>query len=652
VKENKPPKTLSRTKRILFPIFPAVVFCLLLIGVEAGLRLISPTPHLVQRITYDGRTWDQVNRSYLAKYFPAWSDLIPDLKPTLLAVEREPGSLRVLCIGGSSMFGTPYEMNANIPAILRKQLRHLYPDREVEVINLGASAINTNVIADLAPAMARLAPDLVVLYAGHNEFYGPDGVGASWLEKKLPSLVRLKYTMRDLASVRWIQSQLRSFWLSRRRSSEKNLMRQVSAGALVRLKSEEADRIFTLFEQNLERILQTFRHRKIPLLVCDVASNLLFPPFAADSVSGLDVADTLLARGHPEQAERMLRSMLAVDSSNAFVDYRLGRAALAQTREGEAKRWLEKARDEDLLKFRAPSRINRIIHETCLRLSVPCVSADSALDSASPHGITGETLFWEHLHPRAEGYYQIAGLMLRAIQRDSLLRPPPAGRALLPFNTDSLSIPWLDLAFADLSIRGLTGRWPFVHFSTPMAVFPHADTMLQRIALSVYQKSLGWNEGCLATALRFKALEQIDEAATTYKALLEEYPQAYLTRYLLAQLLRDSGRLPEAIAQYRRCITTMPTYPFARVDLGLLLINQGMFEEAQEHLRTALSLAAKERFPPGLAASAHYGLAAIEANLGRYREALQEADSAIHLSPTYEPAQILRGRIAQAARDH
>ena len=92
-------------------------------------------------------------------------------------------------------------MTANIPGIVRKQLRHLAPDREIEVVNFGASAINSNVIADLAPEMVAYAPDVVLVYMGHNEFYGPDGVGAIWLEKTIPFLTGWKYALRGLRLV-------------------------------------------------------------------------------------------------------------------------------------------------------------------------------------------------------------------------------------------------------------------------------------------------------------------------------------------------------------------------------------------------------------------------------------------------------------------
>jgi hypothetical protein len=183
----------------------------------------------------------QVNRSYLERYFPASAPMVPELKPALMRARKTKEVFRVFCIGESSMFGTPYELSATIPALVRKQLRHLYPGSEIEVLNFGASAINSNVIEDLAPALADLNPDAVLLYFGHNEFYGPDGVGAPWIEKKFPFLTRLKYRARDIRIVRLAQRMLGSL-MRGSPDEERNLMKQVSRGATVERGSPEERR--------------------------------------------------------------------------------------------------------------------------------------------------------------------------------------------------------------------------------------------------------------------------------------------------------------------------------------------------------------------------------------------------------------------------
>lgn len=117
-------------------------------------------------------------------------------------------------------------------------MRHRYPAKEWEVINLGASAINSNVVRKLRRSCSRSSRDLVLIYMGHNEYYGPDGVGASYPEKLLPVLTPLKYRARHLRLVQKLQT-----WFAPSRVGEKapaNLMQQVSGGQRIELRSDES----------------------------------------------------------------------------------------------------------------------------------------------------------------------------------------------------------------------------------------------------------------------------------------------------------------------------------------------------------------------------------------------------------------------------
>ncbi len=620
--DKTPLVTIPRRKAILFSLVPAALLLILAVLVEGTLRIFgdSSAEHLVASYTYDGQEWLRVNRSYLEKYFPANSPLIPELKPTIVHARKDSSEFRLLCLGESSMFGTPYQNGATIPSILQKQLRTLFPDREITVINLGASAINTNVIADFLPQTMELRPDAVVIYTGHNEFYGPDAIGAPWLERTFPFLIGMKYSLRDFRIVHAVQRWLRSLWLSRNANAEQNMMRQVSEGVHVRSGSEEERWIVRRFEHNLQQILAFYHDRRVPVIVSDVASNLLFPPFVQDSSDDFRKGMDLV--GHGDTAQ--------------------GRALLIR------------ARDEDLLKFRAPSAINATIDSVCRRTGTPHCSTVALFDSLSPGRIPGYNLFWEHLHPRAVGYYHIADLFLRNLLQLGLpgsANPESLYARRLPFDVHKLGIGWLDQAIGDIAVQGLTGRWPFEHFSTHTAVFEESDTALQRIALDVYRNRLTWNEGNLHAAEWFEAHHKPDDAATSYEAILDEYPRAYAVRYLLANLLRSEGLNSEAEDQYRRLLHTNPDYPFAHVELGLMLINEGAFAEAGQHLTAALALADHGvAVPATLRASAYYGLSAVEANNGHLSEALRLVDESLRFSPSYVAASQLRQRILLATR--
>jgi tetratricopeptide (TPR) repeat protein len=648
-------------KKIVFAISTFLIFLLIMIGIEIGLRVLYPDlrPPLVTEVSYDGIQWYQINRSYLRKYFSSHDYIVPEFKPTLFRKEKTPDTFRILCIGESSMFGVPYQMTSTIPGIVRKQLRHLYPGKEIEVINLGASAINTNVILDVSREFLSFQLDLVLLYAGHNEFYGPDGVGASFLERQFPFLTPLKYSLRDLAIFELLRSILVDNSSRPNAGEDMTLMQQVSQNNKVSLHSQDADRIFVRFESNLKSLIEIYRARHIPIVVSDVTSNLTFPPFSSTSdqwggneKKHLRDAEALTASGNFEAALSALHNAAALDSTDARVNFLLGIVFAAKGNFQEAKRFLVAARDNDLLKFRAPERINAIIKEVCARELVPCISSDSLFESQSRNGISGNELFWEHLHPTPKGYYQIADLYVREIEKQKYLSSrghESSSTQLLPFNTDSLSICWLDLAYGDISIRNLTNKWPFNNYSVTPIVMASADAELQRIAAEVYGQKIVWDMGCYESAQYFWKKGRMREAITTYEALLEDYPYNFYTHYLLASILTRQKMLDDAVRHYAISISSNPKYPYSRLELALIQINMGQFDEAIGHLTKAVELTADGENPL-LKANAYYGLAVAYANKKEFQKAISFVDASLKINPTYSDALLLRSKIIVAAR--
>jgi tetratricopeptide (TPR) repeat protein len=606
----------ARAKHILFSLIPVVLLLLLIAAAEFALRAfdVAPPPPLVTEVRYDGTEWYQTNRAYLSKYFPAGTPLIPEFKTTLFRKQKGPQTFRIMCLGSSSMFGTPYDMNANIPGIVRKQLRHLYPDVEFEVINWGASAINSNVVRDFAPLLLAFHPDLVLLYMGHNEYYGPDGVGASFLEKQLPMLTRWKYALREYRLMRVITPVL----VGGTRTPPTNLMREVSEGQLVRSGSDDEQRVFGNFASNLRSILRTFTNEHVPVLVGSPSSNLMFPPFVDDSLSS--------AANH----------------------YAKGVSLRAQGRAGEARTSLAAARDADLLKFRAPGEISAITHGVCTEAGVRVFSGDSALSARSVDGIAGDTLFWEHLHPTALGYYVLANAFVNQIIAGKYVPGASRMTGLLPFDSDSLSICWLDLAYGEFSIRHLTGHWPFENYRRATPLLDQADNILGTMVADVHARKKAWNEACYGMATYFWRGGRTRDALTTYEAMLEEYPYGFYTNYLEGSLLNSLGRSEEAVRYYRRSLASNPEYTRARLDLGLIMVNRGENENAQRELSLVLQQSSDDTSARQVKATAHYGLAALRANRGDITGAVGELDDALKLVPGYPDA--LRMRQAINAR--
>ena len=646
----------TRVRHILFSLAPVLLLLLLLACTELVLRMfgVATPPPLVTEAHYDGISWYQTNRAYLEKYFPPGFPVIPEFKTTLFRKEKTPHTFRVVALGSSSMFGTPYDMNANIPGIVRKQLRHLYPEVEFEVVNWGASAINSNVIRDFVPSLLTFHPDLVLVYMGHNEYYGPDGVGASYPEKLFPVLTRIKYALRECRLVRLVLPLFAH--PPDPGTPAPTLMREVSRGQLVATGSAEEERIFRHFAANLECILDTFHDAHVPVIVASLASNLTFPPFVSDSLGvpgshepfPVAMRRLFAASRYPEMLDA-IHALAPADSSNAEVLYWKGIALRGLGRSSEAKVALSSARDRDLLKFRAPGAITTIIGQVCEKEAVPVIDGDSVMSSCSPDGIAGDTLFWEHLHPTAYGYAQLANAFVRQIRAGQYIPGKVASDRLLPFDSDSLGLCWLDLAYGEFSIEHLTGHWPFENYHRETPLLQNADNTLAQMVADVHARKVPWNEACYAMATYFWRTGRTRDAETTYEAMLDEYPYNFYTNYLVGSLLNNCGRRDEAVRYYRQAKESNPSYLNARVDLGLILVNNGDYAAAGEELQYVQRQSAKTG-EVRMQAMAWYGLAALEANRGELQRALDNVANALTLMPNYPDALRLQSAIATRMR--
>ncbi len=85
--------------------------------------------------------------------------------------EKRPGSLRIVCVGGSSTYGHgPSSNSTTWPMQLAEMLDKAHPNVSIEVINAGASGYSTyESLINLAIRLIDLQPDMVLVYHSIND---------------------------------------------------------------------------------------------------------------------------------------------------------------------------------------------------------------------------------------------------------------------------------------------------------------------------------------------------------------------------------------------------------------------------------------------------------------------------------------------------
>jgi tetratricopeptide (TPR) repeat protein len=131
-------------------------------------------------------------------------------------------------------------------------------------------------------------------------------------------------------------------------------------------------------------------------------------------------------------------------SDDAMQPFELGRRALAAGRDAEARDYLQQALDQDMLRFRADSKLNQIVRELGANVrnpnmgSVEVVDLAAALAAKSAHGIPGDDFLYEHVHLNLRGTCEAALALLPRIAADLARRGLAQGAPAAPLGFDDI----------------------------------------------------------------------------------------------------------------------------------------------------------------------------------------------------------------------
>ncbi|WP_179004525.1 SGNH/GDSL hydrolase family protein [Winogradskyella forsetii] len=156
---------------------PFVLIFILEIGLRIGgygesYQLFHGIPHVENKPDYL-----VMNKKIAGKYFKD-NGLRSDNQSDLFLKTKTDSTFRVVVQGASTVVGFPFYRGASFPRLLKHRLSHTFPDKNIEVINTGITAVNSYTLWDLTDDIIEQKPDLVIIYAGHNEYYGALGVGS------------------------------------------------------------------------------------------------------------------------------------------------------------------------------------------------------------------------------------------------------------------------------------------------------------------------------------------------------------------------------------------------------------------------------------------------------------------------------------------
>lgn len=636
---------------------PFVFFALL----EGGLRLggYGATYPLFVPIDAAG-TVKMPNREIARRYF-AREASIPNPNPDFFYARKPEGSFRIFVQGESSAAGFPYYRGASFPQVLAARLRAAYPGRRVEVVNTGMAAIASYTLLDLADEIIAEQPDAVLIYTGHNEWYGALGAASTETLGRSRGLVRAYLALRDWRTVQLVRNAISA--LRPRRpvpggeSAGTTLMQRMVGQDAVPLGGDAYRAGLEQLEDNMDRLLARYERAGIPVFVGTLASNERDQrPFVSVTTGGApDPYDPLpdLRRiaaadraGAPLDPAPFQRAAHA-DTASAYRAFVLGRARLAAGDAAGARAALRRARDLDALRFRAPTAANVVLRRVAARRGATVVESEARLMAAAPGGSIGRESMLEHLHPTLDGYAHIADAFFDALTGAGL---PAAGPQATPPGRRFTLLTAADSFGAILRVDRLTRAWPFRADEIVPAVTDSVRTppFVVETATQILDGA-DWYASTRRLADWYVTQRRWTDALHARTALTSAY-------FFLAEPFADRGNtrveantagapLPggteAARADYEQALALDPGYVSAHTMLGALALQAGDAARAATHLEVVV---ARPNAPP----QALYNLAGAYASLGRWADAARVADELARAQPQYGPfAAAIRTRTLQ-----
>lgn len=555
--------------------------------VEFGLRAVKgrrPTAFLIPSADVPGALAD--NWRFAWRYFPR--ELARAPQPLLVSPQREPGVRRIVILGSSAAMGDP-EPAFGVGRQVQAMLEATAPSgARVEVVNAAMTAVNSNVIRDVARDLARQTEaDAWVILMGNNEFNGPFGPGSVFGAQAPPlAVVRASLAFKKSALGQWLDEQSRKAAPGARPGGPPASWRGMEMFLEQKLPPDDPrlPRVYDHFQANLEAMLDDAEARGLPVVLCTVPVNLRdCPPFASVHRGGqeppgwarlFESGSAALAAGRAEEARTALEQAAALSPDHAETRFRLARALDGTGPTEAAARAFASARDLDALKFRSDTRLNELVRQAAVaradraRGPLSLVDAEHLLAASSRGGVPGREFFHEHVHFTFEGTFALARPVaeaLRDLWKEPAASPWPASAEV------AARLGWT----ADHEGRVLAG----MRARLQKAPFNHQSNHAAR------QEQLGTAIRALRARLDETA-RAVDLAAV--EDTLRAHPGDWQLRQQCAALLDSAGRTAEALDHWRLIARERPHYTHD-FQLGSLLSRMKHYEEAERSLRSAVA---------------------------------------------------------------
>ena len=561
----------SKSRQKLFGIIAVALPIIFLVILELLLRLSGYGDNHSLFVTHPDAGMEKyyvVNPEIGKKYFNKMEYSKPG--KDIFLKEKPDDVFRIFAMGSSSVAGFPYDNNLMFTRILSERLRDAYPNRKIEMVNTAITAVNSFTLADFMPQIIEQKPDAILIYAGHNEFYGAFGAGSNEAVFHNPTLIRMHLALINYRVYQLTVNsvgKISGIFKPNPSGLARTLMSRMVKDADITHGSEIYKEGLSNYEQNLNSMLELTKQNNVPVFISDMVSNLHdLKPFKSIASGGLKGAD---------------------EYYNAAKKYE------AQGEIQKAKENYILARDYDCVRFRASSDINSVIQKLAGKYQAHFISTVDLFNSNSPNGIVGDNLLTEHLHPNIPGAFLLSESFYKEIVKSKLVAPEinlPTEKSYKKFIKD-YGFTNLDYLIGKHRIANLKHHWPFVDetkgYTDYRKIYQPKGTV-DSLAFTVMAKhSITLTEAHEQLAVMYKKKGDLVNAFMEYNSLTKISPYWSIYFKKAADCLLQMNNLPEALRFFDRSTEFTDDVFYAHFRAGEICMIKNDLETALIHFQKA-----------------------------------------------------------------